>query len=206
MDVLQQSECIQYRMIVFRNAASELLLVCDGPCLRLPSVELQPSQRHAETICRSLQSEWNCNAGCLFGLNIASQNDVSSSVRYQVMECCGRENSGGTPASWVPVDSMSAGHFAELPDYEAVRQSLTAYENYSDGLASGPFAKPGWFDDLRQWVRDSITPIGLELRDSFCQFNASPTFSLVRFETSGPAVCLRLWANRTPGNSRSRLS
>ncbi len=188
MDVLQQSECIQYRIITFRNAASEILLQRDAECLRLPSVELQPSQRHAETICRSLHTEWNCDAVCLFGINIASQTYVPPSVRYQVMECCGHENSGGTPASWVPVDSMSAAHFAELADYEAVRQSRTEYENYSNGLAPGPFAKPGWFGDLRQWVRDSIRPIGIELRDSFCQFNASPTFSLVRLETSGPAV------------------
>jgi len=188
VDVLQQSECIQFRMIAFGNAASEILLLGDQQCLRLPSVELQRTQRPAEAICCSLQSEWNCDAACLFGINIPSRNDVSSSVRYQVMECCGRRNSGGTPAPWLRVASLTAGCFAEVSDYEAVRQSLTAYKDYRDGLAPGPFAKPGWFDDLRQWVRDSIMPLGIELRDSFCQFNASPTFSLVRFETSGPAV------------------
>jgi hypothetical protein len=33
-----------------------------------------------------------------------------------------------------------------------------------------------------------IRPLGLRLNGSFRQFNASPSFSLIRFETSGPAI------------------
>src|SRR5208282_4489148 len=38
------------------------------------------------------------------------------------------------------------------------------------------------------WVTRSIEPLGLHLSGPFRQFNGSPTFSLIRFETNGPAV------------------
>jgi hypothetical protein len=41
---------------------------------------------------------------------------------------------------------------------------------------------------LRRWTGEVIRPLGLELAGPFCQYNASPSFSLIRFETNGPAV------------------
>jgi len=51
-----------------------------------------------------------------------------------------------------------------------------------------PFARRGWLGGLRDWTTQVIRPLGLELADSFRQYNASPAFSLIRFETNGPAV------------------
>jgi hypothetical protein len=41
---------------------------------------------------------------------------------------------------------------------------------------------------LQGWVEEVIGPLGFHLTGSISQLNASPSFSLVRFETSGPAV------------------
>ena len=41
---------------------------------------------------------------------------------------------------------------------------------------------------MRRWTAEVIRPLGLELTGPFCQYNASPSFSLIRFETTGPAV------------------
>jgi Phosphotransferase enzyme family len=41
---------------------------------------------------------------------------------------------------------------------------------------------------LRNWIDSVIEPIGFHLTGEFRQLNASPTFSLVRFETDGPAL------------------
>jgi hypothetical protein len=46
----------------------------------------------------------------------------------------------------------------------------------------------GWFEALEQWVQEEIASRGLHLSGQYRQLNASPTFSLIRFETEGPAI------------------
>jgi hypothetical protein len=41
---------------------------------------------------------------------------------------------------------------------------------------------------LREWVEAVIEPLGFHLNGNVRQLNASPSFSLVRFETDGPAL------------------
>jgi hypothetical protein len=41
---------------------------------------------------------------------------------------------------------------------------------------------------LQRWIEEVIGPLGFHLTESFAQLNASPSFSLVRFGTNGPAV------------------
>jgi len=53
---------------------------------------------------------------------------------------------------------------------------------------SSTFARIGWFCELRRWVSEVLRPLGYELAGPFKQFNGSRSFSLIRFETSGPAV------------------
>jgi len=52
----------------------------------------------------------------------------------------------------------------------------------------GAFARLGWFKDLCGWVQQEVTARGFQLNGNFRQLNASPSFSLIRFETDGPAV------------------
>ena len=54
--------------------------------------------------------------------------------------------------------------------------------------SSGPFAKPGFLFEIMDWAQKEIAPLGLTLTGRFRQLNASPTFSLIRFETDGPAL------------------
>jgi hypothetical protein len=69
-----------------------------------------------------------------------------------------------------------------------IRQCLAECKAYASGPAPGPFAKPGWFGELRSWVEAVIGPLGLQLKTSFSQLNASPSFSLIRLESDGPAI------------------
>ena len=46
----------------------------------------------------------------------------------------------------------------------------------------------GWFSELRNWIESVVEPIGLHVNGRFRQLNASPSFSLIRFETDGPAL------------------
>jgi hypothetical protein len=41
---------------------------------------------------------------------------------------------------------------------------------------------------LREWIAGKVSPLGFELTGPVCQYNSSPAFNLIRFETSGPTV------------------
>lgn len=188
MEALEQSECVPYRAIVFRRGAAELLLAPEGARFHLPAVGFYGGQRLAETISSALRDEWNCNTACLFELDVASRSYCVKPIRYQVMECCDQGTGTRIQGRWLAVGALSLGCFADSADYEAAQQALVQYESYANGLAPGPFAKPGWLEELRDLVREASARTGLQLQESFCHFNASPTFSLVRFETTGAAI------------------
>jgi len=78
--------------------------------------------------------------------------------------------------------------FAKVADYAAVVQSVVECLAHVGGEAPGPFARIGWLTQLREWVEEVVTPLGLHLSRRFCQLNAAPRFSLIRLETNGPAI------------------
>jgi hypothetical protein len=73
-------------------------------------------------------------------------------------------------------------------DIAAIRVALEETRRSITHPATGPFARPGWLRELFEWVGEQLDPLGLRLTGSFQQFNASATFSLIRIETTGPAV------------------
>src|SRR4029077_14190151 len=66
---------------------------------------------------------------------------------------------------------------------------------------TGPFGRPGWLRELFIWAQGQLSPFGLHLSGNFQQFNASPTFSLIRLETKGPAA----WFKATGEPNRHEL-
>lgn len=80
-------------------------------------------------------------------------------------------------------------------------ESLDELDSYISLRRLGPFAKPGWLRELFRWVHEQIAPLGLRVIGKFQQFNASPTFSLIRIETNGPAI----WFKATGDPNRHEL-
>jgi hypothetical protein len=89
---------------------------------------------------------------------------------------------------WVPTSSLYVGQLASPLDFAAIEQSLATLDQYRGGELRGPFGRPGWLQIATEWVESQALSVGLHLTGSFRQLNASPTFSLVRFETDGPAI------------------
>jgi hypothetical protein len=187
LDLIQQSECETYRAIVLDQDGTALLLAPTDKGFLLPSAEVPRWQRLAENLTAAMKSKWGCDAICLFAPDAAASASHSSGVNYQVFECWNRTETGNAPAEWVPISSLSEKSFQDSADYSAVQQSVAEGNAYSRGRG-GPFAQLGWFRELQTWVGDAIRPLGLQLKGPFCQFNASPSFSLIRFETDGPAI------------------
>jgi hypothetical protein len=180
-----QIESDLQRVILFAPNGAEVLVRHDGGRLDLPAVPIPRHQRIAENLTAFMRREWSQNSVSLFGLNPSS---TEWERRYQVTESTAAQPSTTVGFRWVSVSSLQENRFEEPDDCTAIARARAQCEEYAAGRAQGPFGRLGWFVELTEWVRDRIRPAGLVLNGRFTQLNASPTFSLVRFETNGPAV------------------
>jgi hypothetical protein len=188
MESTHQPEQETYRAIVLGRGGNELLLARAGDGFLLPSVEIPRWQRVAENLTAAMRNEWGHEVICLFSPDAAVPARAPSERSYQVMESCDPSAKSSTRTEWVRVACLSGEVFADPADYIAVQRSIADCTGLSRGLTQGPFAKLGWFRELQKWIEEVIEPLGFHLTGTFAQLNASPSFSLVRFETSGPAV------------------
>jgi hypothetical protein len=188
MESTQQSDHETYRAIVLGQCGDELLLVPASEGFVLPIVEIPRCQRIAENLTAAMRREWGHEVVCLFSPDADVPSGSPNGFNYQVMESCGPVAKFSSGAEWVGITFLSAATFADPADYMAVRRSLSECTGHSDGVALGPFARLGWFRELQGWIEEVIGTLGFHLTRKFSQLNASPSFSLVRFETSGPAV------------------
>ncbi|HWO37622.1 MAG TPA: hypothetical protein VNO32_53275, partial [Candidatus Acidoferrum sp.] len=187
MESTQHSDRATYRVIVLGKSGDELLLSPAGDGFLLPSVEIPRWQRVAENMTVAIRNEWGQEAICLFSPDLNAPVNSANSHYYQVMECSGPARPHSR-AEWIPVSSLAEQTFVDLADQVAVQRSLAVCHIRMGAAAPGPFATLGWFQELHRWIEEVIGPLGFHLTGSFSQLNASPSFSLIRFGTSGPAV------------------
>ena len=186
MESQEQSERQICRAIVLGREGTEVLLKIPGPGFAFPVVEVPRWERLAENLTAALKRDCGCDAVCLFSPNHSSEDRDSNGKHYEVMECL-REVGRKDETVWKPIRSLTADSFQNEAEFRILEQCLHQLDRYERDPSS-PFARRGWLAELRRWTADVIRPLGLELTGPFCQYNASPSFSLVRFETNGPAV------------------
>ena len=186
MESQEQSERQICRAIVLGREGTEVLLKIPGPGFAFPAVEVPRWERLAENLTAALRRDCGCDAVCLFSPNHSSEDRDSNGKHYEVMECL-REGGRKDETVWKPIRSLTADSFQNEAEFRILEQCLHQLDRYERDPSS-PFARRGWLAELRRWTADVIRPLGLELTGPFCQYNASPSFSLVRFETNGPAV------------------
>ena len=174
-----------FRILLYRNDVTELLLEGALDRLRLPAVSVPVHTRVAEKVTAAIKSSWNLETYCL--LTLPSGTLSEDCTRYAVLEAPRHEP---TPPGmqWLPVSSCSVGSFQDPADFAAIENALTTLDRHRRGELPGLFGKPGWFRVVRRWVESQTSCTGHRLTGRFRQFNASSTFSLLRFETTGPAV------------------
>jgi hypothetical protein len=183
-----QSDRETYRVIVLGRNGTEVLLTRSGAGLCFPQVTIPRWQRAAEYITIAMRKEWGGEIICLFELPGEPPLDAQNNVQYMVTKHWRGFEGSAVPLRWIPVNDLREDSFLESPDYSAVERSLLRCSAPVPDHATGPFAHLSWFEDLCQWVGEAIASRGLHLNGNFRQLNASPGFSLVRFETDGPAV------------------
>jgi hypothetical protein len=183
----EQNERETYRVIVLSRDGTKVLLVPNGERRMLPSVEIPRWQRVAENLTAAVESNWGEQVVCLFDHDTDSPTDGTVNSYQAAEHLCTRSNPR-VPTHWAPVSTLSQDSLADECDYVAIKQ-VTAVCNGQMGAASAvPFSRLGWFSELHNWIESVVEPIGFHVNGRFRQLNASPSFSLIRFETSGPAV------------------
>jgi hypothetical protein len=182
MDPHEEAE--SRRIILLRGKNPEVLLGSEGTHWTLPQVEIPRWQRVAEHLAAALSETCCIDAVSLSSLEAAPAESGHGQIRYEIMEPIAPDAGAPHDKDWVAVDRLVESNFRDPGDFQAVRQAI----DHTEDTTRGPFGRLGWFSDLRRWVQQEIGKHEFRLNGKFRQLNACPTFSLIRFETDGPAV------------------
>jgi hypothetical protein len=182
LTTVEQTDCETYRVVVLGQSGTEVLVVPDGDRFALPSVNIPRWQRVAENLTAAVKTDWGEEVVCLF------EPDASAGIHYQAAEHWRVSGNPKMPTQWVPFSVLAHDSLIGASDYLAIQQSIAQCSAEGNESPSGPFARLGWFKELGEWVETVIEPLGFQLNGNIRQVNASSSFSLVRFETDGPAL------------------
>jgi len=184
---LDRNENESYRVIVLRRSGAEVLVVPNDAGCMLPTVEIPRWQRVPASLAGALKSDWGVDVLALFECQQDPPGDPGG-FRYEATEYLrGRSNPTG-PIRWTEISTLGRGSLIDQRDYWAIQRVLGVCNGKTEAALAGPFARLGWFAELRDWIESVVSRLGFRLTGEFRQLNASPSFSLIRFETSGPAV------------------
>jgi len=177
-----------YRILLLQKNGSDIVVSGERPPFTLPCVEIPRWERVAENVTVALRKRYGISAICLFAPEPSAPTTDTEPPLYQVMEI--REGAIGATDEmrWLPVNSLSDRSFADEQDLFAIHATLRQIAEFQNGAIAAPFGRPGWIEELFSWVQREVKPYGLRLSGGFRQFNASPTFALLRLETNGQAV------------------
>lgn len=182
----EQGEREMYRVITLGRRGADVLLVPNGERYMLPWVEIPRRQRVAQNLTAMVKSDWGEKVICLF--EPSTKPPVEGDISYQVLEhlcACGHPK---MPTRWVPLSTLCDHAFTDEQDYAVIKQSVLMSNKEIEGASTRPFVRLGWFRELRNWIESVVEPMRLHLTGEFQQLNASASFSLIRFETNGPAL------------------
>jgi hypothetical protein len=174
-----------YHAILTRRDATEILLSPNDAGWALPRIEIQKHQRVAEELTKEIRSAWGLETFCLLMSSLGAPG-LSQETPSAVLECVKQNQPAPTGTCWMPV--ATAVDCCGSEEAAAIRHAFAELASYTSGEKTGPFAKPGWPRELSRWVYEQAGPLGMRLTGNFRQYNASPTFSLVRLETDSTAL------------------
>jgi hypothetical protein len=175
-----------FRILLYRNDATEILLETTSEGFRLPVMPIPPQRRVAEELTAAIRSAWNLETYCLF--SISNGVPPHAFVHDQVMEICHPETDTPANMQWFTIESLSVGSFQSPSDFAAIQASHITLDQHRRNELPEAFGKPGWLRTVTEWVEGKANDVGLRLSGKFRQLNASSSFSLIRFETDGPAL------------------
>lgn len=177
----KQDDHLTYRVLVFGRDGTEILVTRADSTLQFPQVAIPRWERVAENVTARMRQEWGVEVVCLFDPDLPLARESS---RYMVARHWRARGSPPASLRWIPLIELAASLFANPDDVRVIHESLAT----ASDAETGTFARLSWFEEVCDWAGQALAPKGLHLTGGFRQLNACSTFSLVRFETNGPAV------------------
>jgi hypothetical protein len=174
-----------WRLIVLRRDGSEFLAIAMDSGLLLPTVQIPAHSRTAQSLNAQLNALWNLKVYCLYPIRL---KDAHATIGYHVVEILHQETEASLPGHWISVRDVCRTHFAEDSDFAAVQKWIENLPSEGATANHTPFQSPGWFFPLKDFVQDAVQNTPLRLNGQFVQYNASSSFSLIRFDTDGDAA------------------
>jgi hypothetical protein len=175
-----------FRVLLTRKDATELLLECSPNGVRLPALTISAHTRPAKELTEAIEKRLNLKTYCLFTL--PAEDASNSSASAAVLEAGPLSERLPHGMEWNPVASLAHAHFDDSSSYAVIESALGILDQHRRGQLRGSFGQTGWLRFVTEWVEAEASGIGLCLTGDYRQWNASPTFSLIRFETNGPAL------------------
>ena len=176
-----------WRLLILRRNSDEIMLRTEGARFTLPQMTIPAGERIAANINQAVERE--------LGLSVVSLYEIFSElpgrrgrVFYHAAVLARPCERVPVSTYWSSVRSLSADLFALPDDFAAIAALRSRLDAGKKGGTAEPFLPPHWFVEVSAWIKRSLDPHALRLRGPFEQFNASSTFSLIRFETDGRAV------------------
>jgi len=177
-------DLIECRLIITRRKASEILFSTVHSGSSLPQVRVSRGVRFTEQLLARVRQDYLLETYCLSNQNPRSPDLLS----YAVLEARRQNDEAPSATTWISSQEAASLEALSAPDRSAISSSLEDLDRYTTEPETGPFARPGWIDELFRWVGEVTQPLGLRTTGRFEQLNAGPTFSLMRIETSGGAL------------------
>lgn len=188
--VAAESPAIQtYRIVLLAHGSDGVFVVPSSSGFCLPAITTLRHARPTQQLTRNIERLSGRQVVCLFETKVLPAPNERPDVRYQVMEFVETFRNAPNGFSLLTLPELDGSSFCDSQDWLAVHASLKQCCSATSG--SGLFAKPGWFRELNKWAGDALAPHGLRLTGKFSQFSATPTSSLVRFETNAAPVWLK---------------
>jgi hypothetical protein len=182
-----QFEVEAWRLIILRRNASEFLVFETDSGFSLPRVEIPAHTRLAQTLNDQVKALWGLEVYSLYPLTVNASGSGCPTARYHVVEALQHEAVAPPAARWIPIRLPMERRFIESEDFVAVQTWIkNPGDRNSPGLSA--FDRPGWLLTLKEWVQKALKPFQMTLTGDFVQFNASASFSLIRFATDGEPV------------------
>jgi hypothetical protein len=175
---------VTWRVLLLRRNASEFLALEKDCRLVLPEIEIPQGCRASRSLNDYIKERWKIDAYSLYPL----YPPASPASRFYAVEALQYHADPPEPSRWLSLSAVDPSCFFDPTDFQAIEAWNHRYSNPGETHQVGPFAKPGWLFACRDWVSECLEATPLRPTGAFVQCNASPTFSLIRFETERAAV------------------
>jgi len=167
-----------YRLALVLPHSRRLLVITDDGTPCLPKIGIPVQSRVGEQLTRAIEGTWKMRSAVVDYLA-----DKSIPIPLAVLELLAEDEypSGN--------NFHSIGVHA-LPETDLTRDERIILERILSGdeVGPGPFCRLGWINDVMAWIESNLSSRGWKLTGQFRQLNADSFFSLIRFETTGPAL------------------